>query len=275
MISDIIHQQSHESTGHAPMQERQNPLKFMQLQAWPSIGMWCSLGSALVAEVVAGAGPDWLLLDVEHGPNDLRSVVTQLQALGQYPLEPVVRLPCDSAVLIKQFMDAGARSLMIPNVTSARQAREVVAAMRYPPQGVRGVSAAHRANRFGRIIDYHATAQTQQLLAVQIETAPAVANAAEIAAVDGVDVLFVGPGDLSANLGAMGNPEAEHVQRAIREVLAAATAAGKSSGILAPVRSHAQRYAQMGFSMLAVGSDLGVLRAGSDELVQAFGRHAQ
>jgi 4-hydroxy-2-oxoheptanedioate aldolase len=256
------------------MQERQNPLKFMHLQERPSIGIWCSLGSALVAEVVAGAGPDWLLLDVEHSPNDLRSIVAQLQALGQYPLEPVVRLPSDSAVLIKQFMDAGARSLMIPNVTSAQQAREVVAAMRYPPQGVRGVSAAHRANRFGRITDYHSRAQTHQLLAVQIESAPAVTQAAEIAAVDGVDVLFVGPGDLAANLGAMGNPEDEQVQRAIRAVLAAARSAGKSPGILAQVRSQAQRYAQMGFRMLAVGSDLGLLRAGSDELVQAFGRHA-
>jgi 2-keto-3-deoxy-L-rhamnonate aldolase RhmA len=255
--------------------EKQNPLKLLFSQARPGIGIWCSLASTLSTELVAGAGPDWLLIDCEHSPNDLRSVVAQLQAVGRFPLEPVVRLPSDSAILIKQFLDAGARSLMIPNVTSARQARDVVAAMRYAPQGIRGFSAAPRANQFGRIKNYHATAQEQQLLAVQIECAEAVANAAEIAAVDGVDVLFVGPGDLSANLGAMGNPGADEVQRAIGHVVEAAAGAGKVAGILTSVRSQAERYLELGYRMVAVGSDLGLLAAGSDGLVQSFlGRRA-
>jgi 4-hydroxy-2-oxoheptanedioate aldolase len=225
--------------------------------------------------VVAGASPDWLLIDCEHSPNDLRSVVAQLQAVGRYPLEPVVRLPSDSAILIKQFMDAGARSLMIPNVRSALQAREVVAAMRYAPSGSRGFSLRHRANEFGRIKDYHATAQAQQLLAVQIECADAVAHASQIAAVDGVDVLFVGPGDLSADLGAMGNPRAAEVERAIGQVAGAAAAAGKVAGILASVRVEAERYLELGYRMLAVGSDLALLAAGSDALVQSFLLHAR
>jgi 2-keto-3-deoxy-L-rhamnonate aldolase RhmA len=250
--------------------EKRNALKSLLSQAQPGIGIWCSLASALSTEVVGGAGPDWLLIDCEHSPNDLRSVVAQLHAVGQYPLEPVVRLPSDSAILIKQFMDAGARSLMIPNVKSVQQAREVVAAMRYAPAGTRGFSAGHRANRFGRIKNYHATAQDQQLLAVQIECAAGVKNAAEIAAVDGVDVLFVGPGDLSANLGAMGDPSADEVQRAIGQVAQAATGAGKVAGILAPVRLQAERYLKLGYLMVAVGSDLTLLAAGSDALVRSF-----
>ena len=254
--------------------EQQNPLKSMLSQSRPSIGIWCSLANALCAEVVAGAGADWLLIDCEHSPNDLVSVVAQLQAVAQYQLEPVVRLPSGSAILIKQFMDAGARSLMIPNVKSAEQARAIVAAMRYPPMGIRGVSARHRANRFGRLRDYHATAQAQQLLAVQIECAEGVAQAEEIAAVDGVDALFVGPGDLSAQLGAMGNPGAPSVQQAISEVGRAAKAAGKSAGILAPVRAEATRYIDMGYRMVAVGSDLAILAAGSEALMQPFRRDA-
>lgn len=252
------------------MIEKQNPLKSLRSQSRPAIGIWCSLANALSTEVVGGAGPDWLLIDCEHSPNDLRSVVAQLQAVGRFPLEPVVRLPSDSAVLIKQFLDAGARSLMIPNVTSVRQARDVVAAMRYAPEGMRGFSVGHRANQFGRIKNYHATAQVQQLLAVQIECAEAVANAAEIAAVDGVDVLFVGPGDLSTNLGAMGNPSVAEVQQAISQVAEAAAGAGKVAGILTLVRLQAERYLELGYRMVAVGSDLGLLAAGSDALLQSF-----
>jgi 2-keto-3-deoxy-L-rhamnonate aldolase RhmA len=249
---------------------KENSLRSIHAHAQVSLGIWCSLGSGLSTEVIAGAAADWLLIDVEHSPNDLRSVVAQLQTVGQYPLEPVVRLPSDNAVEIKQFMDGGARSLMIPNVRSARQAHDIVAAMRYPPNGVRGYSARHRANQFGRIRAYHATAQSEQFLAVQIESAEGVANAAEIAAVDGVDVLFIGPGDLSANYGALGNPGTDNVQRAIRQVIGAATAAGKVAGILESVRAQALRYIDMGCRMVAIGSDLGLLASGSDALVASF-----
>lgn len=253
------------------MQERENPLKQALSQGRASIGLWCSLADALVTEVMAGAGAGWLLIDAEHSPNDLRSVIVQLQAAAAFPCEAMVRLRADDPNLIKQYMDGGARSLMIPNVRSAAQAAEIVRAMRYAEQGgIRGYSTSHRANQFGRIKDYHRTAGRSQLLAVQIECAAGVAAAGEIAAVDGVDALFVGPGDLSANLGAMGNPGAAHVQEAIAAVAAAARAAGKAAGILAPAKADADRYLAGGFTMVAVGSDLGLLARASDALVASF-----
>ncbi|MGN6305183.1 MAG: HpcH/HpaI aldolase family protein, partial [Mesorhizobium sp.] len=194
------------------MQERANPLKAAVTAGRPHIGVWCSLASALTTEIVAGSGAGWLLIDGEHSPNDLRSIMAQLQVSAAFPCEAVVRLPSEDPNLIKQAMDIGARSLMIPNVRTADQARAIVAAMTYAPGGFRGFSVGHRANAFGRIAGYHANARAQQLLAVQIEDEAGVANAADIAAVEGVDVLFVGPGDLSTNMNAMGNPNAAPVQ---------------------------------------------------------------
>ncbi|MDX8507867.1 HpcH/HpaI aldolase family protein [Mesorhizobium captivum] len=252
------------------MQERVNSLKAAVQAGRPQVGIWCSLASALTTEVVAGSGAGWLLIDGEHSPNDLRSIMAQLQVAAAFPCEAVVRLPSDDANLMKQALDVGARSLMIPNVRTAGQARTIAAAMTYAPGGFRGFSVGHRANAFGRIAGYHAKAREQQLLAVQIEDETGVANAAEIAAVDGVDVLFVGPGDLSTNMGAMGNPGAEDVQEAIASVRKAAAAAGKASGILAPVKADADRYLADGFTMVAVGSDLGLLARGSDALIASF-----
>jgi 4-hydroxy-2-oxoheptanedioate aldolase len=254
------------------MRERVNSLKAAVTEGRVHIGLWCSLASALTTEVVAGSGAGWLLIDGEHSPNDLRSIMAQLQTLGGFDLEAVVRLPADDSNLIKQAMDIGSRSLMIPNVKTADQARQIVAATRYAPKGIRGFSVAHRANAFGRIAGYHGSAREQQLLAVQIECSTGVANAAEIAAVEGVDVLFVGPGDLSTNMSEMGNPGAPAVQAAIASVRKAAAAAGKASGILAPVKADADRYISEGFTMVAVGSDLGLLAKGSDALIASFKR---
>lgn len=252
------------------MQERANPLKAAVRAGRAHIGIWCSLASALTTEVVAGSGAGWLLIDGEHSPNDLRSIMAQLQVAAAFPCEAVVRLPSDDPNLIKQALDIGARSLMIPNVRTADQARTIVSAMTYAPGGFRGFSVGHRANAFGRIAGYHGKAREQQLLAVQIEDESGVSNAAAITAVDGVDVLFVGPGDLSTNMGAMGNPGAAHVQEAIASVRKAAAAAGKASGILAPAKADADRYIADGFTMVAVGSDLGLLARGSDALIASF-----
>lgn len=253
------------------MQERKNVLKQALAAGKPAIGVWCSLATPLTTEVVAGSGADWILIDGEHSPNDLRSIVAQLQVAAAFPdCEAAVRVPSDDANLIKQMLDGGARSLMVPNVRDAAQARAIVAAMSYAPDGIRGFSVGHRANAFGRIKNYHANARVNQLLAVQIECETGVANAAEIAAVPGVDALFVGPGDLSTNMAAMGNPNAAHVQAAIAQVLAAAKAHGKAAGILAPQQADAERYLQAGFTMVAVGSDLGLLARGSDDLVARF-----
>lgn len=253
------------------MRERANSLKSAIASGRPHIGVWCSLGSALTTEIVAGSGAGWILIDGEHSPNHLLTIMAQLQAAAAFPCEAVVRLPCDDPNLIKQAMDVGARSLMIPNVRTAAQASAIVAAATYAPfGGIRGFSVGHRANAFGRIRDYHANARAERLLALQIEDETGVANAAEIAAVEGVDVLFVGPGDLSTNMQAMGNPNAAHVQAAIASVHRAAAAAGKASGILAPAKADADRYLAAGFTMVAVGSDLGMLARGSDALVAAF-----
>ena len=254
------------------MEEKKNKLKQSLFDGQVQIGIWCSLGSALTTEIIAGSGCDWLLIDGEHSPNDLLSIVSQLQAVGGYPMEPVVRLPSDDTNLIKQYMDAGARNLMIPNVRNAVQAKEIIAATRYAPEGVRGFSTGHRANQFGRVKNYHANAHKNQLLVLQIECAEGVRNAAEIAALDGADVLFVGPGDLSTNLGAMGNPSADHVQEAICSVIAAADSAGKPTGILAPVKADADRYIEAGCKFVAVGADLGLLARGSDALMANFGK---
>ncbi|RKF16608.1 2-dehydro-3-deoxyglucarate aldolase [Roseovarius spongiae] len=252
------------------MQERRNSVKEALAQGQTQLGLWCSLGSALVTEVMAGSGCDWLLIDAEHSPNDLLSVVAQLQAVGADDVEACVRLPEDNPTLVKQFMDAGARSLMIPNVKTAEQARQIVASARYAPEGVRGFSVGHRANRFGRVKDYHANAPRNQMLILQIECKEGVANASQIAAVEGVDVLFVGPGDLSTNMGAMHNAGADHVQQAIGSVLKAAQDAGKAAGILAPMQADAERYIADGFTFVAVGADLGLVARGSDALIAHF-----
>ena len=260
--------------GGCQMQVAENLLKSKLIQGELGIGIWCSLGSALVTEIIAGSGCDWVLMDGEHSPNDLLSIIAQLQAISGETAEPIVRLPSDDSNLIKQFLDGGARNLMIPNVRDAAQARSIVAATRYAPDGIRGYSTGHRANRFGRIKGYHAIAHKNQLLVIQIECSVGVANAAEIAAVDGVDVLFVGPGDLSANLGAMGNPNAEHVQVAIRHVIKAAYSSGKAAGILAPVKEDADRYIGNGCTLVAVGGDLGLVARGSDALMATYGKGA-
>lgn len=253
------------------MQERPNTLKAKLTAGERGLGLWCSLANPLSTEIMAGAGADWLLIDGEHSPNDLRSVIAQLQTAAAFPVETVVRVPSDDANLIKQFMDGGARSLMVPNVSTADQARAITRAKAYAPAGgIRGYSTGHRANQFGRIRNYHATARQNQFLAVQIECETGVANAAEIAAVKGVDALFVGPGDLSTNMGHMGNPNEAGVQEAIASVLTAAKAAGKAAGILAPVKADADRYLAAGFTMVAVGADLGLLARGSDSLIASF-----
>ncbi len=254
------------------MQESPNVLKANLISKQLQLGIWCSLAGACTTEVVAGAGCDWVLIDGEHSPNDLRTVMAQLQVLAAFATEPVVRLPSDDTNLIKQFVDAGARNLMIPNVRNAEQASRIVAATRYAPDGIRGFSVGHRANQFGRIKGYHEAAHRNQLLTLQIECAEGVRNAAEIAAVDGVDALFVGPGDLSTNLGAMHNPNAPHVQDAIASVHEAATEQGKSAGTLASVKVDADRYIADGFRVVAVGSDLGILARGADALMSSFGK---
>lgn len=234
------------------------------------IGCWLSLGSPIATEVVGVAGFDWLLLDAEHAPNDVLTLIPQLMALKDSPSAPVVRPPWNDTVTIKRLLDAGCHNFLIPFVETADQARAAVAATRYPPQGVRGVSVSQRSNRYGSVPDYFAGINDQIAVIVQIESRAGVAAAAEIAAVDGVDCLFIGPSDLAAGYGQLGNVNHPEVQQAIATVHAAAQAAGKATGILSPVEADARRYLEMGMSFVAVGSDLGVLRMQTQALCDKY-----
>jgi len=234
------------------------------------IGCWCSLGSPITAEVLGLAGFDWLLLDGEHAPNDVLSFIPQLMALKTSASAPVVRPSSNDRVEIKRLLDAGFHNLLIPFVETAGQARAAVAATRYPPQGVRGVSVSQRGNDYGTVKDYFKVANDNVATLVQIESPLGVANAREIAAVDGVDGLFVGPSDLAAGYGHLGESGHPEVQAAIAEVFRVAQAAGKPVGILSPVDADARRYLELGASFIAVGSDLGVLRMATQALADRF-----
>jgi 2-dehydro-3-deoxyglucarate aldolase len=230
------------------------------------IGCWCSLANPITTEVLGVAGFDWLLLDGEHSPNDLITFIPQLMALKDSVSAPVVRPSWNNPVELKRLLDGGFYNFLIPFIETAEEARRAVAATRYPPQGFRGVSVSQRSNRFGTVAGYFEGINEQICVMVQIESRKGVAAAGEIAAIDGVDGLFVGPSDLAAGLGHLGNANHPEVQEAMAQIFAAGKAAGKPIGILAPVEADARRYLAMGATFVAVGSDLGVFRAGTQAL---------
>lgn len=234
------------------------------------IGCWCALANPISTEVLGVAGFDWLLLDGEHAPNDVSTFIPQLMALKSSASAPVVRPSCNDVVEIKRLLDAGFYNFLIPFVESADDARRAVAATRYPPEGVRGVSVSQRANRYGSVSDYFQVANDNIGLMVQIESRAGVDAVEAIAAVPGVDGLFVGPSDLAAGFGQFGNPGHPEVQAAMDRVFAAARAAGKPVGILAPVEADARRYLERGATAVAVGSDLGVFRMATQALADKF-----
>jgi len=234
------------------------------------IGCWCSLGSPITTEVVGVAGFDWILLDSEHAPNDVLSLIPQLMALKDSISAPVVRPPSNDVVVIKRLLDAGFPNFLIPFVESVEEARRAVASTRYPPAGVRGISVSQRSNRYGSVHEYNKLINDNIAVMVQIESRPGVNAAAAIAAVEGVDGIFIGPSDLAAQFDHLGNPNQPEVQHAIASVFAAAKAGGKPTGILAPVAEDAWRYLEMGATFVAVGSDLGVLRMGTQALADKF-----
>jgi 2-dehydro-3-deoxyglucarate aldolase len=236
------------------------------------IGCWCSLANPITTEVLGLAGFDWLLLDGEHAPNDVTTFIPQLMALKDSASAPVVRPSWNDAVEIKRLLDAGFYNLLVPFVQTADDARRAVAATRYPPAGIRGVSVSQRNNRFGTVTDYFRDIDAQITVLVQIESRAGLQAATEIAAVEGVDGVFVGPSDLAAALGHLGNPGEASVQAAIAQVFAAAKAAGKPSGILTPVEADARRYLALGATFVAVGSDLGVFRNATQQLRDRFAR---
>lgn len=226
----------------------------------PQIGLWLGLANGYCAELAANADFDWLLIDGEHAPNDLRSILAQLQAIAPYQAQPVARPPVGDAATLKQYLDLGVQTLLVPMVDTAEQARALVRATRYPPDGIRGVgSALARASRWNSIPDYLDHADSQICLLVQIETREGLENLDDIAAVEGVDGVFIGPADLSASLGHRGNPGHEDVQRAIEEGIARIQKAHKAAGILSANKTLARRYLDLGATFVAVGVDTSLL----------------
>ncbi|MRX42287.1 HpcH/HpaI aldolase family protein [Agromyces kandeliae] len=237
----------------------------------PQVGMWVCSGSPLVAEIAAGSGLDWVLIDGEHSPNGLESILAQLQAVAAYPVAPVVRVPYGDTVVIKQFLDLGVQNLLVPMVDSAAQAAEIVRAVRYPTGGVRGVgSSLARASRWNRVDDYLQAASSTISLLVQIESAAAVAAVDEIAATPGVDGLFVGPADLAASMGHLGQQSHPEVVEAVLASIRAGIAAGVPVGVNAFVPADAERYLEAGASFVAVGADVALLARASEALADRF-----
>ncbi|GAA4717773.1 4-hydroxy-2-oxoheptanedioate aldolase [Promicromonospora umidemergens] len=237
----------------------------------PLAGMWVCSGSPLVAEICAGGGLDWLLIDMEHGPNGLGSVLAQLQAVAAYPPVPVVRVPANDPVTIKQVLDLGAQNLLVPMVASADEARAAVQAVRYPPRGHRGVgSALARSARWNRVDGYLPSADEHVSLFVQIENVAGVEAAAEIAAVDGVDGVFVGPSDLAASMGLLGQQTHPDVMAAVLRTFDIVRGAGVPVGVNAFDPAVADAYLAAGASFVLVGADVALLARGSEALSARF-----
>jgi 2-dehydro-3-deoxyglucarate aldolase len=253
-----------------PYRSPPNAFRADLLARKPLIGCWVSLANPVTAEVIGLAGFDWLLLDGEHAPNDVSTLVPQLMALKDSVSAPVVRPPWNEPVIIKRLLDAGFHNFLMPFVESAEQARAAVAATRYPPQGIRGVSVSQRSNRYGTVPDYLKLINDSIAVMVQIESRPGLEAIDAIAAVDGIDGLFVGPQDLAAAMGHLGNPAHPEVQAAMKHIFERATAAGKPSGTLAPVEADARRYMEWGATFVAVGSDLGLFRSATQALRDKF-----
>ena len=232
-------------------------------------GIWAGLADPVAAEIVAGAGFDWMLIDAEHAPNDLRTVLAQIQAVAAYPVSPVVRPVRADAALIKQYLDLGAQSILAPMVESAAQAQDIARSMRYPPQGRRGVATA-RAARWGRVTDYWSGADDEACLIAQIESRAGLAALPAIAAVDGIDALFVGPSDLAADLGHLGDPGHAEVRAHVCGAIAAIRDAGKPAGVLATSPELAAQYTAAGAAFVAVGVDTMLLARSTAELAERF-----
>lgn len=231
-----------------------NPFKAALKDGKVQIGCWLTLAEIVTAEIMGHAGYDWLVIDGEHGPNDIRSIRDQLMVLEPTPANAVVRLPIDETWMVKQALDAGAQNLLIPLIETAEQAEKMVSACRYPPHGVRGNGAIPaRASQFNAITDYAETANDQICLLLQVETVRGMENLDAICNTDGVDGVFIGPADLSADMGHLGNPMHADVQRVIHDGLKRIAASPAAPGILMPDLDVAELYKNSGAQFIATG----------------------
>lgn len=253
------------------MQIPVNPLKRGLQQGEVQIGLWSQLGSPVSVEMIAGAGFDWIGLDAEHGPSELVDVYHLLQACASARLaHPMVRIPWNDKALIKQYLDIGVQTLVVPQIETAEEAREVVWATRYPPKGGRGYCGAPRASNFGRIKDYPFVCEQELCVLIQPESSLALSNLEAMAAVDGIDGLFFGPGDLAADLGHLHQAVHPEVVETLKSGAKRVRAVGKAAGILCANEQLTRQYIEAGFNIVAVGSDQSVLIRGVDELAAKF-----
>ena len=252
------------------MKIRTNDFKRAIAAGRQQIGLWVSLASPFTAEIVAGAGFDWLLFDGEHSPNDPPLMLPQLQAAAAFPVAPVVRPAWNDKVLIKRYLDIGAQSLLIPYVQTVEEAEAAVAAIRYPPHGARGVASTTRSAQYARIPDYFKVAEQELCLLVQIETRQGLDNLEAIARVPGVDGVFIGPADLAAGLGHLGDQMHPEVQSAIEDAIKRTRACGKPAGILTPDEATARKYISWGSVFTAVGLDIAILARETEKLAAKF-----
>ena len=237
------------------------------------IGLWISLASNIAAEVTAHAGFDWALIDMEHSPNDYRSVLGQLQVFAGSDTTALVRVEWNDTVAVKKLLDIGAQGLLFPMIQNVEEARRAVAATRYPPKGVRGVSGTTRATRYGRVKDYLARVEDETAVLLQVETQAALDAAEDIAAVDGVDGIFFGPADIGADMGLLGNPMHPDIWARIRPVAKALMARGMPVGTLVTDPGFAAELMDEGFTFVACGLDTGLLARASDKLLADVKAH--
>ncbi len=250
----------------------ENTFKKAIANGTPQVGLWISLCNNFSAEIVAPSGYDWALLDMEHSPNEVGIVLGQLQAFNGSSTTPIVRPMWNDPVVVKRLMDAGANTLLFPMIQSPEEARAAVAATRYPPHGIRGVSGAQRGNRFGRVTDYFDRILDETCVIVQLETRAALAQAAEIAAVDGVDGIFFGPADIGADLGKLGTPMDPAIWEAIMPAAEAVRQAGKPVGTLVFDADRSAELLREGFTFVACGGDVSLLAKGADALLASVRR---
>lgn len=250
-----------------PINQFKAALKTDQVQ----YGLWLGLPDATCAELLAGAGFDWLLIDGEHSPFELDTMMRHLQAMAPYPVSAIIRPEEGRTSLIKRILDIGAQTLLIPMCDTAEQAREIVQAAKYPPQGIRGLgSSLARAANWNRTPQYVQKANDEICVIVQAETTTAMQNLPEIAAVEGVDAVFIGPSDLSASMGYIGNPDHPDVVAAIEQGIATINAAGKAAGLLSMNKEKAQHYISKGAKFVGVGVDTLLLSQSAKKLAESF-----
>ena len=252
------------------MEIRKNIFKQKISRFEKQIGVWSCLSNNIVAEILSVVGFDWIVIDMEHSPNDIQEVLTQLQIIQGYKAEPVVRVPWNEPVMVKRVLDMGAQSILFPYVENEEEAIAAVQATRYPPKGVRGVMSAARMNKYGTVKDYYTKAEHEICVLVQCETKKAIENISKIAAIEGIDGIFLGPSDLSASIGKIGQFEDEEVQSLIMQGLQDCKKNKKAAGILTAKIDYAKKYVSDGFTYVAVNSDTNLMARSAENLLKEF-----